>query len=311
MAEMVDNSEEAIQKYDQAIELDQDNLLYRISKASLQRAQYQYSEAKSTLIDVLPLLGYAKTVDLPMFIYNELGELERELGGVESAISWYQKSLTVALSLDPIPQEALLPLYNNLGLMNLKLGNYDQSQSYFEKALLLTDIPLESYDIYQWQLSGWSTTLINISSLQVSLGLLDEADDTLTRALERYNEILEPDIRASRYLGLKLTILQKQSNVLQLLGKIDQAQVVRLQALEQTKKLYGATHNQVALALGELGAYAIALGRVAQAVKYYQQALAVFAALGDTDSQVYMQIQQSYANLLFLQEHSDLTIPEQ
>lgn len=142
----------------------------------------QFENAEPIYLSALQLLDELTTTDnkgetLPEIVtfYNNLGIINRELGKVDTAISYYQKGIHLAKSLSA-EDEYLAMLYNNLGNIYIDTQQYDLAFQALQTAL---DLRIKNNNV-----SGMASSYRNIGSYYLSRKEYKQAEKSLYKAAE-------------------------------------------------------------------------------------------------------------------------------
>lgn len=142
----------------------------------------QFENAEPIYLSALQLLDELTTTDnkgetLPEIVtfYNNLGIINRELGKVDTAISYYQKGIHLAKSLSA-EDEYLAMLYNNLGNIYIDIQQYDPAFQALQTAL---DLRIKNNNV-----SGMASSYRNIGSYYLSRKEYKQAEKSLYKAAE-------------------------------------------------------------------------------------------------------------------------------
>lgn len=170
--------ERAIAEFDQAIELDPDDVAVYVTRGFAYIALGQFERG---------IADYDRAIELESenpILYNDRGFAYAELGKYEQAVADYNK----AIELDPNYDNADYA-YNNRGFAYGSLGKYEQAFSDFDRAIALN--PDNAWVYYNRALihidMGQSTNAI--PDLELSLQLEDPPLDPQRRA--KAEELLE------------------------------------------------------------------------------------------------------------------------
>ncbi|CAF3414826.1 unnamed protein product [Rotaria sp. Silwood2] len=105
------------------------------SIASLMREMAHYNKAEQFLLLALQDPVVSDDFRNTAAVYNNLGDIYRHLRMIEKGVSYYQKSLDVALKHLPEDDPILAVGYANLGTVYHEQGDDDQALSYYHAAL--------------------------------------------------------------------------------------------------------------------------------------------------------------------------------
>lgn len=140
-------------------------------------------------------------------MYNNLGEVMRRLGKVETASEYYQKAAPIVAEFGKPGH--VINLASNQGLLWVGAGQPEKALPFFEEAMARVDsfvtVPREVSDMF-------SETLNGIALAYLQLGDLRAATEYAERALEQALEVATIDQMASAYQTLaQITIASEAS----------------------------------------------------------------------------------------------------
>ncbi|MBC7771455.1 MAG: tetratricopeptide repeat protein, partial [Pyrinomonadaceae bacterium] len=194
-------------------------------------------------------------------VWNDLGELKRQLGDYPAANIAYLRAMEIQRPFPPSISKA--QTLNNLGLLR-------QAQGRFEEAV---DLQQQALDI-RITVSGHvnhevATSYQNLGSVLVSMGRLAEAEDRFRECLNMRINLLTPHHFRVANTQLSLAILLGER------GELNEAESLATRAIAVTEKTLGPAHAQMGRGLGCLGRIRELQGRLDEAGELFQRSLDV------------------------------------
>lgn len=231
------------------------NTFYELAK--IKELQLQYREA-------FEYYELAAKIEPNNSLYlNDAGCISHQLGYADKAITYYEKSLSLAITEYGHRHSEIATRYNNLGEAYRNKGEYDRAIGYYEQAL---EISNEFYGERDLSAATWYN---NLGLAYNNKGEYDQAIEYYERALdigkefygERYPHV------AALYNNLGAAYNSK--------GIYDRAIEYYEQALDIGKEFYGEWHPNIAIQYNNLGATYSNKGGYDYAIEYYEQALQI------------------------------------
>jgi tetratricopeptide (TPR) repeat protein len=182
----------------------------------LGRAYASVGEFKLALTNMKEAERLAKNKNDLMYIYNWLGLIYKDMGDLDNALLYNDRSLNLAKELGNRNVEATM-LNNIAGILDKK-GEYDKALRYYEEALRLTANEKDK-----------STTYNNMAIIYSKIGDFKKAVDYLKKAIE----IAE---RYGDYHGLAKYLLNL-GNTYRKAGDFSNAEIYLLDGLNRIRKL--------------------------------------------------------------------------
>ncbi|MBN2152518.1 MAG: tetratricopeptide repeat protein [Candidatus Lokiarchaeota archaeon] len=262
----------------------------------------RYNEALAKYQEAFNLVAQVNDVTRQATYCINIGELNRRLGNVQGAMTWFTTGLQYAEATGDIAKKA--PALVNLGGMYSQMGMSQQALQYYTEALRLTD--------QLGDLSNKAQILNNIATAYVNLGNFDEAlkhfnvglqiaenlgdQERRIRLLANIGNIsirmgkhaegldyLDKGLKAAEAVGdisQKATILNNIGGLLKLQEKHPDAIASFNAALGLADQL-GDPNIKLQSLMG-IGATWQAMGKLPEASGYYGQALEVAEKLNNT-----------------------------
>ena len=131
----LDNTQEALQAYRRATQLDPDNADGWNRLGHLLRRVGELDEAIITYQTVLTLGEASQDKELLAVAYGNLGNVYQTRGELDKAIEFYQKSLVINKELGR--KEGMASDYANLGNVYKLKGNKTKAKDYYQKSIKL------------------------------------------------------------------------------------------------------------------------------------------------------------------------------
>jgi predicted ATPase/uncharacterized protein HemY len=143
--------------------------------------QGQLDEALSIALRAVADLSLEDVAD-PVTVaslFNTLGGISWQLGNVEEALDYVQKSLRIYQGISYA--WGMAQAYSNLGVLNAQLGNWSQTIENWEKAVALR---AGTADVL-----GQATALSNLGQLRMMMGQTDSSHENLEESLAIFHEL--------------------------------------------------------------------------------------------------------------------------
>ena len=237
-------------------------------------------------------------------IYNELGNIDRELGKYNKAIMFYEKATNICISNFGADYYQLSRIYNNLGIAYKIEGLYEKAIDYYNRAIYLvlnSDLSETEGEIielaklyhntgiaYRYQdknilaisylkksekikkkynLSSIEIVYANIARTYSKMGIYPEAKAYFLKSILEQNRT---DLNRKYKIG---SLYLDYGTLLIKIGKEDSALIYLTKGLEIYRNSRGEKHPFVANAYRKVGNYYEKLGNHKKASKYIQKAL--------------------------------------
>jgi tetratricopeptide (TPR) repeat protein len=254
-----DNTQEALNAYHRATELEPDNadgwnrlgiLLNRIGKLD---------EAITTFYKSLTLGESHQNKEEIAMTYGNLGVIYHTKGDLDKAIEFYEKGLTIEIELGL--KEGMAAKYTNLGIVYYKRGNFNKAIEFQEKAIQLNELLQNKGSLAQ--------NYTNLGNIYYTLGNLD-------RAIELHQQSLQ----LNKLLNMQAHIAENYGNV----GIIYHAQGLFDKAIEFHRKSLQINElldikEDIAQNYGNLGSAYFELNDLDIAIELYEKGLAIETVL--------------------------------
>jgi CHAT domain-containing protein/Tfp pilus assembly protein PilF len=184
-------------------------------------------------------------------------------GNDNGALSFLAKALPLSRKVKSRAIEA--DVLNNFGLVYLNQGNYEKALNYFLQSLPISQ-EIEDYSLI-------ADTLTSIAQVYLAVQSLNEAESLLKQSLVMRQKL--GDFRGEAHTLQTLSIVYWQ----QQLPDLSSA------ALQEALRLYETVNDLVgqASALRDLGVMSVVLGEQEAAINYFERALPIVEAQGETD----------------------------
>ncbi|HEX6983175.1 MAG TPA: CHAT domain-containing tetratricopeptide repeat protein [Balneolaceae bacterium] len=188
-------------------------------------------------------------------ILNSMGWSSRRIGKLDQALSYYQKSLPLALE----SRDSLLiaVVFNNIGVVYFKKGNYPGSLDYYRKSL--------PYYKGLGSLTSFARTLANIGHIYKELSVYGKALDYYRRSLIIRSQLEN----VNQLAGIHDLIAGVQFE----LGNYNQSLTALQKSLEYRRE--AEVPQATASTLNDIGLLYKNLGQYDKALDYYQQSLVI------------------------------------
>src|SRR5579863_551393 len=189
--------------------------------------------------------------------YNNLGNVEQQLGDLAKAEKYERLALSIRQALAP-GSLAVAETLHSLGRVNMDRGDLAKSEEYLQRALnIRLKVAPGSHDL--------ALSLIGLANLAARRGDLTKQEDYLHQALS-LDEKLKPADRAAIFQGLGAACLQR--------GQPAEAEEYFRQSLDIRQELLPDS-LAVAISLSEIGSLASNRGDPVRAEEYFRQALEI------------------------------------
>ena len=257
----LDNTQEALQAYRRATQLDPDNadgwnilgrLLHRVG---------DLDEAVAALNKVLALGEAHHDQEQIAMAYGNLGIVYQTRGDLDKAVEYYQKALTLHEGLGS--KEGMAADYTNLGIAHQTRGDLDKAVEYYQKALALHE-GLGSKE-------GMAANYGNLGNAYYSRGELDKAVEYHQKALTLHEGLGGKEGMATNYGNL--------GNVYYSRGELDKAVEYFQNALTLNEGL--GSKEGMAQNYGNLGIVYEQQSHKEKAKQAYQKSVDLFKVLGN------------------------------
>ncbi len=259
----LDNTQEALQAYRRATQLDPDNTEGWNQLGILSERAGELVESIDAYNKVLALGETHHDPQETAAAYGNLGNVYRIRGDLDKAIEFEQKALAINESLGR--KEGMAIVYGNLGNVYRIRGDLDKAIEFYQKALVI----FSSLDIK----NGMANTYGNLGNIYQMRGDLDKAIEFQEKTLainESLGNKIDQEINANAYGNL--------GNVYQMRGDMDKAIESQQKALAINESL--GRKEGMAIAYGNLGNIYLMRGDLDNAIKFQQKSLAIDESLG-------------------------------
>ena len=196
--------------------------------------------------------------------WNNLGNLHRKMGDLESAGPCYLQALELFKNLYGEKHPSIATLNGNLGTLFRKRGKMEEARTYCEKALEIRK------GLHGEEHPATAACLNSLAALHADLGEFDAAKKRYERALTIRQGILgshHPDVAASHN---NLGLVERRC------GNNEAAQSHYEKSLAIFRKLWGSSHPTIASSLNNLGGLHASSGNIEEARASYEEALGIF-----------------------------------
>ena len=273
----LDNTQEAVQAYRRATQLDPDNADGWNKLGLLLMRVGDLTEAITSYNTVLALGEQHDDKGEIANAYGNLGIIYAIRGELDKARAFFQKALTLDKALGR--KEGMANAYSNLGTIYKIRGELDNANAFYQKALKL----------YQaiGNKEGVANAYSNLGSNYQTRGELDKAFEFNQKSLKLNQALGDKAGMASNYLNLGLVYKTRD--------ELDKAIVFYQKALNLNQAL--GRKEGMANQYGNLGNVYKLQGNKVEAKRYYLMSLELFKQLGSPNTQT---IQTKLNELIWL-----------
>ena len=204
-------------------------------------------------------------------VYNNIGDVYVNKGKYSMASDYYEKSLSLALNLQPNPHPYLASIYNSIGLLNDRTGKYNEAITNLEKARDIKLIYVPSNHLFM-------TSTYN----NVAMVYKHKAD--YQTSLENYHQALEIQCQSLPHLHPNLASTYNNiALVNSQLNHYDEALKNYTKALEIESKSLPSNHHKIATTYNNIALLYVNLQNHSEAIKHYEKALKIFLNIFEHD----------------------------
>jgi protein O-GlcNAc transferase len=268
----LNNTQEALQAYRRATELDPNNAV-GWNKLGLLLKRVGDFEGAITAFDKVMALGEEHRDQQELaWSYGSLGNVYQIRGDLDKSLEYHQKALTVNQGLGN--KNGMAGAYGNLGIVYDTRSDLNKAFEYYQKSLTL----YESLDNKE----GMTTQYGNLGNIYLSRGEMDRALGYYHKALNFNESLGHKEGMAIQYGNI--------GNAYDARGDFEAAIKYQKKALMIDEGL--GNKEGIAADYGNLANAYDTLGDLGKAVEYFQKSLALYESLGNKEG---MAIQ--YGNL--------------
>ena len=261
----LDNTQEALQAYRRATQLDPDDVEGWNQLGHLLKRAGDLDEAISAYSKVLALGETHQDQSEIAIAYSSLGLAYHILGESDKALEFHQKSLAIEENLGD--KKGLAVQYINLGLVYQSRGELEKAIELYNKSLAIT----ESLGNKEGMAAAYS-----------NLGLVYQKRDELNKAIEFYNKSLTITEKLSAKEGMAINY-GNLGTVYKTRGELDKAIGFQKKALTLSEAL--GYKDGIATACANLGSTYELKDNKVEAKRYYQMSIELFKQLGSPTAQ--------------------------
>ena len=199
--------------------------------AGFYRGTGRFAESEDVFGQSLKIFESAGMSATPAYatVLINLAGLFRIMGDADRAINLFFTAMKNLEEADSRESYAYISVLNNLSLALLSKGDLTKALEYASAALdFMRKGSGNEHEI--------ASSLTNIASIRLRQNEIDEAEKSITEALEIYDSMPEPDVHHAAALTAKAVIMSRKGNHRGALNEF------RL-ALELTKKFFGENHE--------------------------------------------------------------------
>ena len=212
-----------------------------------------FDQAKQLYYSLLQLIPENDVLKIGR-IYNELGNIDDQLGDYASALVFYQKAIEIRQEYLPANHRSLSVSYNNIGEAQRQLGDYFNALSTHQKTLIMKRQILSPDDL------SLATTYNNIALANESLGEFTTALEFHQKALAIKQKTLPNDHQELGTAYNNIGDLQRSMGHFSLaLENLEKALNIRLKRYSPQDPSLAIIYNNIGLIHRELGDYPKAL----------------------------------------------------
>jgi eukaryotic-like serine/threonine-protein kinase len=219
---------------------------------------------------------------------NRLAEVLRQQGNNERASELQEQAIGIREALSTGPSWGLGDSYNNFGLLQYSMGRYVRAEEYLRKAI---DTHRNAHD---QKLRSIGISMHNLALVQRQLGHFETALETMNEALEVIEQA-DYDGTAVEAVSLELAtrIRIELADYSGAAGTLERALAIARRVYDEDNPRMGAMWTRA-------GTLQCEQGKFADALKHFDDGLAVYAASHGTDSWNYAYVQKMKADCLLL-----------
>ncbi len=216
--------------------------------------------------------GWQPAPTLAAHLYNQQGEIKKNLGQRQEALADFTRALTLSRAAGDLPEE--VKALNNLGSIQRAMGQIEQALEHYKMALALSEKAQEPVEKV--------VTLNNLGRAWQSLGKQNEQAKTKQKqyhqALAYYEQALAIHQQERNTAEIAITLNNMGETYVEL-KKWDKALEHYQKALEYFRSI--RDRRGEAIACNNLGAFYQKQWQQQSAFEYYVQALQIFQDIGD------------------------------
>ncbi|CAF1023400.1 unnamed protein product [Adineta steineri] len=201
-------------------------------------------------------------------IYHQLGQIKRNQGEYQEALTYYEKSLAILETILPSNHPDLAESYSNIGVVYDNMGDYPKALSFYEKALAIRQQSLPSNHP---DLGG---SYNNIGTVYDEMGDYPKALSSHEKALAIRQQSLpsnHPDLGAS--YNNTGSVYMNMGDYSKALSSYEKALEIQQQSLPSNHPSLGDSYNNIGTVYYNMGDYPKALSNYEKALVIQQQSL--------------------------------------
>jgi tetratricopeptide (TPR) repeat protein len=209
-------------------------------------------------------LGGGKIASLQAaYLHNYLGQMWFTFGKMGEALDHYQRALALREKVLGPDHMVVAQSLNGLSVVYSQRGELASARAHLTRALAIIEKTFGS------QHPNVAVSLGNLAVIHLQLGKYGEALRHSDRAVNLHEKL---DPRGA----LLATALTGRGNILELLGRHEDAVADHSRALAILERTVGPKHPQYALVLGNLGTQLVLTGRLVEGLRAQERAVAIF-----------------------------------
>lgn len=256
----LDDTQQALQAYRRATELDPDNAQGWNNLGHILRRVGELDEAIIAYKKVMTWGEKNKNKEVNTIAYSNLGNVYQERGEFDRAVEFYQQSLLIDEALGR--RAGMAVNYSYLGIIYRTRGELDKAVEFHQKALVINE-----------SIGSKGGMAINYGFL----GLVYKTRGEFDKSLEFYHKALVINQALGRNLGMAIDY-SYLGEAYKIQGELNKSLEVYQKALELYKHL--GRQESMANTYSHLGSVYHAQGKSEKTIEAYQKALDIYSDHG-------------------------------
>lgn len=196
---LLDNNKEALDAYEQAVQLDPDNLEGQNQLAHVLLGLGELRKAEAVLLKILDIAEKNRDVDGQAIAIQNLGIIYDADGKVHQAIEMAQRGLKLNESRNRL--KGVATNLNSLAIGHFKLHDFNLAEEYAHKSIAAyKQIPRNDFHITE--LAGFADSITTLANIYQVMGHPAEAEKNFCTALDIYQKAHNTQRVAGTYFSL-------------------------------------------------------------------------------------------------------------